>query len=90
MIGGGPVGLGRGGDLDRDSDQKAWQHLEQHIAWLWPHLSGIAVTHRWGGPFSGTMDLTPALGYLHLSARATQTRGPASGTGRTSTAQAGN
>ena len=64
VIGGGPVGLGRGGDLDRDSDQKAWQHLEQHIAWLWPHLSGIAITHRWGGPFSLTMDLTPALGYL--------------------------
>jgi glycine/D-amino acid oxidase-like deaminating enzyme len=64
VMGGGPVGLGRGGDLDRDSDQKAWQHLEQHIGWLWPHLSGIAITHRWGGPFSVTMDLTPALGYL--------------------------
>jgi glycine/D-amino acid oxidase-like deaminating enzyme len=22
------------------------------------------VTHRWGGPFSVTLDLTPALGYL--------------------------
>jgi glycine/D-amino acid oxidase-like deaminating enzyme len=64
VMGGGPVGLGRGGDLGRDSDQKAWQHLEQHIGWLWPHLSGIAITHRWGGPFSVTMDLTPALGYL--------------------------
>ena len=64
VMGGGPVGLGRGGDLDRDSDQKAWRHLEQHIGWLWPHLAGIAITHRWGGPFSVTMDLTPALGYL--------------------------
>jgi glycine/D-amino acid oxidase-like deaminating enzyme len=64
VIGGGPVGLGRGGDLDHDSDEKTWRHLEQHIAWLWPHLSGIAITHRWGGPFSVTMDLTPALGYL--------------------------
>lgn len=64
VMGGGPVGLGRGGDLDRDSDQKAWQHLERHIGWLWPHLAGIAITHRWGGPFSVTMDLTPALGYL--------------------------
>jgi glycine/D-amino acid oxidase-like deaminating enzyme len=63
-MGGGPVGLGRGGDLDHDSDQKAWRHLEQHIAWLWPHLSGVAITHRWGGPSSVTMDLTPALGYL--------------------------
>ena len=64
VMGGGPVGLGRGGDLDRDSDEKAWHHLEQHIHWLWPHLSGIAVTHRWGGPFSVTLDLTPSLGYL--------------------------
>ena len=64
VIGGGPVGLGRGGDLDHDSDEKAWRHLEQHIHWLWPHLSGVAITHRWGGPFSVTMDLTPALGYL--------------------------
>jgi glycine/D-amino acid oxidase-like deaminating enzyme len=64
VMGGGPVGLGRGGDLDRDSDEKAWHHLERHIAWLWPHLSGITVTHRLGGPFSVTMDLTPALGYL--------------------------
>jgi hypothetical protein len=63
-MGGGPVGLGRGGDLDHDSDQKAWRHLEQHIAWLWPYLSGVTITHRWGGPFSVTMDLTPALGYL--------------------------
>jgi glycine/D-amino acid oxidase-like deaminating enzyme len=64
VMGGGPVGLGRGGDLDHDRDEKAWQHLEQHIHWLWPHLSGVAITHRWGGPFSVTMDLTPALGYL--------------------------
>ncbi len=64
VMGGGPVGLGRGGDLDRDSDEKAWLHLERHLAWLWPHLSGIGVTHRWGGPFSVTADLTPALGYL--------------------------
>ncbi len=64
VMGGGPVGLGRDGDLDHDSDQRAWQHLEQHLHWLWPHLSGVAITHRWGGPFSVTMDLTPALGYL--------------------------
>ena len=64
VMGGGPVGLGRGGDLDHDSDNKAWQHLEQHIHWLWPHLSGVVVTQHWGGPFSVTMALTPAVGYL--------------------------
>lgn len=64
VLGGGPVGLGRGPDLDRDRDERAWAHLERHLRWLWPHLSAVAVTHRWGGPFSVTMDLTPALGYL--------------------------
>jgi hypothetical protein len=33
-MGGGPVRFGRGGDLDHDSDEKAWRHLEQHIGWL--------------------------------------------------------
>ncbi|MGE5132452.1 MAG: NAD(P)/FAD-dependent oxidoreductase [Gemmatimonadota bacterium] len=64
VMGGGPVGLGRAGELDHDRSEQAWGHLEEHIRWLWPHLAGVAVTHRWGGPFSVTMDLTPALGYL--------------------------
>src|SRR5215207_1711257 len=64
VIGGGPVGLTAGGGLDRDRDENAWRHLEQHLRWLWPHLSAVAITHRWGGPFSLTADLTPALGYL--------------------------
>jgi glycine/D-amino acid oxidase-like deaminating enzyme len=64
VLGGGPVGLGRRGSLDHDRDEPAWRHLEDHLRWLWPHLAGVAVTHRWGGPFSVTMDLTPALGYL--------------------------
>jgi glycine/D-amino acid oxidase-like deaminating enzyme len=38
VIGGGPVGL-TAGDLDRDRDEAAWRHLEQHLRWLWPHLS---------------------------------------------------
>ena len=48
VIGGGPVGLGPGADLDHDRDKKAWAHLEQHVRWLWPHLSDVAVTHQWG------------------------------------------
>jgi glycine/D-amino acid oxidase-like deaminating enzyme len=63
VIGGGPVGL-TAGDLDRDRDEGAWRHLEQHLRWLWPHLSDVEITHRWGGPFSVTADLTPALGYV--------------------------
>jgi glycine/D-amino acid oxidase-like deaminating enzyme len=64
VMGGGPVGLKARNSLDRDSDERAWRHLEDHILWLWPHLAGVEVTHRWGGPFSVTMDLTPALGYV--------------------------
>ncbi len=64
VLGGGPVGLTANGSLDADSDERAWRHLERYLRWLWPHLSDIAITHRWGGPFSVTLDLTPALGYL--------------------------
>jgi glycine/D-amino acid oxidase-like deaminating enzyme len=64
VLGGGPVGLTAAGGLDRDRDEEAWRHLEDHLGWLWPHLSGVAISHRWGGPFSVTADLTPALGYV--------------------------
>ena len=64
VMGGGPVGLTYGGSLDADSDEHSWRHLEEHLHFLWPHLGGLAVTHRWGGPFSVTTDLTPALGYI--------------------------
>lgn len=64
VMGGGPVGLTYGGDLDADSNQAAWHHLEEHAGWLFPSLKRVRITHRWGGPFSVTMDLTPALGYL--------------------------
>jgi len=64
VMGGGPVGLTYAGSLDADSDEKAWRHLQEHICFLWPHLRGVRITHRWGGPFSVTTDLTPALGYV--------------------------
>ena len=54
VLGGGPVGLTANGNLDRDSDEQAWRHLEEHLHWLWPHLADVAITHRWGGPFSVT------------------------------------
>jgi len=64
VLGGGPVGLTYGGDLNADSNDKAWAHLEEHLFFLFPHLKGIKITHRWGGAFSVTLDLTPALGYV--------------------------
>ena len=75
MMGGGPVGLKARNDLGRDNDEDAWRHLEEHIHWLWPHLDDLRVTHRWGGAFSVTMDLTPALGYVGESRRAVYSLG---------------
>ncbi|MGE5235042.1 MAG: NAD(P)/FAD-dependent oxidoreductase [Acidobacteriota bacterium] len=64
VIGGGPVGLTWSNALTADSDEEAWAHLERHLVWLFPSLRGVRITHRWGGPFSVTANLTPALGYL--------------------------
>ena len=64
LMGGGPVGLSYGEEMERDANPNAWRHLEEHIAWLFPVLKDVHITHRWGGPFSVTLDLTPALGYL--------------------------
>ncbi len=64
VIGGGPVGLTYRNSLDADSNQAVWRHLEEHIGFLFPSLRGVRITHRWGGPFSVTLDLVPALGYL--------------------------
>jgi glycine/D-amino acid oxidase-like deaminating enzyme len=64
LMGGGPVGLGYGRDMDRDSGPGAWAHLESHVRDVFPSLAGARITHRWGGPFSVTTDLAPAIGCL--------------------------
>jgi glycine/D-amino acid oxidase-like deaminating enzyme len=64
VMGGGPVGLTFANDLDADRNPAAWRHLEEHIQFLFPSLEGVRLTHRWGGPFSVTVDLTPAMGYV--------------------------
>ena len=64
VMGGGPVGLTWSNDLNGDSNLSAWQHIEEHICFLFPSLKGVNFSHHWGGPFSVTMDLNPALGYL--------------------------
>lgn len=64
VMGGGPVGLTFANDLDADRNEAVWRHLEEHIQFLFPSLKGVRLTHRWGGPFSVTVDLTPAMGYI--------------------------
>jgi glycine/D-amino acid oxidase-like deaminating enzyme len=63
-MGGGPVGLTYANDLAKDTDEAAWKHLEEHIHFLFPSLNKVALSYRWGGPFSVTIDLAPAMGYL--------------------------
>jgi glycine/D-amino acid oxidase-like deaminating enzyme len=65
VLGGGPVGLTWANDLDADRNEAAWRHLEEHLAFLFPSLGGVRITHRWGGPISVTANLTPELGTLH-------------------------
>lgn len=64
VMGGGPVGLTFANRLEADSNLPAWTHLERHLHFLFPHLKGVRITHRWGGPFSVPIDLTPAIGYV--------------------------
>ena len=64
VMGGGPVGLVFGNNLDADTNPSAWKHLEDHIHFLFPSLKSARITHRWGGPFSVAIQLMPALGYL--------------------------
>ncbi|MFQ6612077.1 MAG: NAD(P)/FAD-dependent oxidoreductase [Fidelibacterota bacterium] len=64
VMGGGPVGLTWANRLDGDFNPNVWDHLEEHIRFLFPSLKEVNITHRWGGPFSVTLNLIPALGYL--------------------------
>jgi glycine/D-amino acid oxidase-like deaminating enzyme len=35
-----------------------------HFRVTFPNLRDVRFSHRWGGPFSVTLDLTPAIGFL--------------------------
>ena len=63
-IGAGPIGFTWGDDMDGDHSERAWQEQESHFRATFPHLRDVKFTHRWGGPFSVTLDLNPAMGYL--------------------------
>lgn len=63
-MGAGPVGVTFGNDLDADDSESAWEHLEKHLKFMFPSLKDVKISHRWGGPFSVTLNLKPAIGYL--------------------------
>jgi glycine/D-amino acid oxidase-like deaminating enzyme len=64
VLGGGPVGITYANSLHADTNLSAWQHLEEHLLFLFPHLRGVQITHRWGGPFSVTPSLSPQIGAI--------------------------
>jgi glycine/D-amino acid oxidase-like deaminating enzyme len=63
-IGAGPVGFTWNNSLYADESEVAWAEQAEHFRLTFPHLRDVRFTHRWGGPFSVTLDLNPAIGYL--------------------------
>lgn len=70
IAGGGPGFLPYGARMDYDASPEVWAHLERFIATTFPALSGVRVTHRWGGAFSVTFNSTPQIGTLYGGAAA--------------------
>ncbi len=64
LMGGRDIGVTYGTKLDKDQDEKIFEKLVQDIHDTFPVLKDIRITHRWGGPVSVPVDMTPALGYL--------------------------
>ncbi len=63
-MGGSDVSIAYGRDMERDLNPRIFSDLERDIAWLFPSLNGVQITHRWGGPVSVPIDLAPAIGCL--------------------------
>lgn len=64
IMGGGPVGFTFANSLYGDDSPAAWREIEAQFHLTFPHLRDVRISHRWGGPFSVTLDLTPAMGFL--------------------------
>ncbi len=63
-MGGSDVSIAYGGNMDHDLNEVTFAGLERDIIWLFPHLKGIRITHRWGGPVSVPIDMAPAIGFI--------------------------
>lgn len=63
-MGGGPVGFTWGNSLYGDDSPDAWRSVEERFRLIFPMLNDVRFSHRWGGPFSVTADLTPIMGRI--------------------------
>jgi len=64
LMGGRDISLGYGKNMDKDMNDKVFAGLEQDVRELFPPLADVKFTHRWGGPVSITVDMTPAIGQI--------------------------
>jgi glycine/D-amino acid oxidase-like deaminating enzyme len=64
LMGGRDVSIRYGSDMDGDLNDQVFADLERDVVQTFPSLEGAAITHRWGGPVSVTLDMAPALGLL--------------------------
>jgi glycine/D-amino acid oxidase-like deaminating enzyme len=64
LMGGGPVGFTFANSLYGEHSPAAWREIESHFRVTFPHLRDVGFSHRWGGPFSVTLDITPAMGFV--------------------------
>ncbi|MFI5396533.1 MAG: NAD(P)/FAD-dependent oxidoreductase [Candidatus Binatia bacterium] len=63
-MGGSDVSLSYGRDLDRDLNARVFADLEHDVVRLFPGLTGVRFTHRWGGPVSVPTQMVPDIGQL--------------------------
>jgi glycine/D-amino acid oxidase-like deaminating enzyme len=63
LMGGGPILLGYGTHMGYDHSPGAFRHLQEFLVHIFPQLREVGIEYRWGGPFSVTLDLVPAIGY---------------------------
>ncbi len=64
LMGGGNVALSYGKTVDRDPDEKIFTELKNNVRRTFPVLDDVEFTHRWSGPVSVPIDMSPAMGYV--------------------------
>lgn len=64
LMGGGNIGIVYSDHMDHDLNASVFRELETYIPRVYPGLTGVKITHRWGGPVSVPLDMAPAMGYV--------------------------
>ncbi|HEV8339088.1 MAG TPA: FAD-binding oxidoreductase [bacterium] len=69
LMGGGDAHYYYNSGLGRESRPATFAALEDYIGQVFPHLRGVRIGRRWGGPISGTLDMTPGIGTFRSDRR---------------------